>query len=628
MLNMIKRPARWLLLVLLLASACTSAPIAETPETPVPSSPTPPPATDPPPSTPTSEPTAYPTLTPTATLAPMGEVQPVTGDYAYLGDKDEMALGFNLNSGGSVGSLFWQGGELVDDSDNGRFIQISPYDGDDIYEAVGNDPYGNFGWNPLQSGSKAPMTNPVGGTILEFRRTEDTMYIKALAKEWGKLDQDSDTIYEVWAFLREGYFEVHVRATHIGTEYHITGSVEFPAAYFEFDLRDEYSYLGAAPFTGELLEELHYVAAPGELPGDPSCPSVIPTENWAAFARPDQTGLILAVPPQKYLSAYWAVCLLYDSPQVGYISPLAFFDFAPGDTREMTYYLIPGPIAEGRKIVYDLIPHTIWSFNLDTLEGWQTESTPASVADGVVVLALSPDNPLTSRPALNIQGRTAPTVSMRARVPEGEAMVCLEYLTLSESDWNPDRSACLTIAGDEFAKSDFNVGTLASWNENVITQLRLTAPEATQLELDSLIVNKTGHAWEFDSEADIFNWNALYNLKPLRVESGNLVLESLGDDPYLSLPANLAIDAATMPQIEIRMSVSAGHSAQVFFATGTDLDFIEEKSLVFEINADGQYHTYTLDMSTVDTWQGTVDQLRLDPTDAPGTVEVEYIRIR
>jgi hypothetical protein len=142
-----------------------------------------------------------------------------------------------------------------------------------------------------------------------------------------------------------------------------------------------------------------------------------------------------------------------------------------------------------------------------------------------------------------------------------------------------------------------------------------------------LAVNKVGYAWEFDDETEIFDWNALYDLEPLRVENGNLVLQSLGDDPYLSLPANLGIDAAATPQIEIRMKVSAGYGAQVFFATGTDPYFVEEKSLVFEIIADGEYHTYTLDMSTVDTWQGTVNQLRLDPTDAPGPVEVDYFRV-
>jgi hypothetical protein len=41
----------------------------------------------------------------------------------------------------------------------------------------------------------------------------------------------------------------------------------------------------------------------------------------------------------------------------------------------------------------------------------------------------------------------------------------------------------------------------------------------------------------------------------------------------------------------------------------------------------GEFHTYSLDMSSVDVWQGKVIQLRLDPTDQASTVEIEYIRV-
>jgi hypothetical protein len=42
----------------------------------------------------------------------------------------------------------------------------------------------------------------------------------------------------------------------------------------------------------------------------------------------------------------------------------------------------------------------------------------------------------------------------------------------------------------------------------------------------------------------------------------------------------------------------------VLFAAGDDMDFVEERPLAFEITTDGEYHTYPLDMSSVDTLAG------------------------
>lgn len=574
-----------------------------------------------------SESDMYLTLTPTPTLAPIGEIQPITNDYAYLGDKDQMALGFNLEGGGAIGSLLWKGRELVDDSDYGRYIQLSPYDGDDTYAALGDDPYGNFGWNPLQSGSKAPVSESVGGTTLEFRRTDDSMYVKTLAKEWGKINQDSDTIYEVWTFLHDGYFEVHTRMTHIGTVYHATGPAEFPAAYFEFDLRNEFTYLGDAPFTGAPMDELKYVNPPGELPGDPSCPNVVPTENWAAFAGQDQVGLILAVPPQKYLSPEWSVCLLYNEPRVGYISPWAFFDFAPGDTREMTYYLIPGPIEAGRRIVYDLMPHTTWNFDLDSREGWRANATPAGIDQGISRVRLSPDDWFTSDSRLNVRGSTAPFVTLRAHTEDQEADICLEYLTLRDRNWSKGRASCLTVSPGDFNDYQFDLHQIPSWEGNVITQLRLIANDPVWLDIDSLEVVMQGYAWEFDNPDEFMNLQEENQLEISSLDQGHLLLKSFGGDPYFSLPGKLSVDAGTSSRIAIRMKVSDGAQAQVFFLTGDNAGFVEDKSQVFDLIADNQFHTYTLDMSTVNTWSGTITKLRFDPTDAAASIDLDYIRI-
>ena len=569
-----------------------------------------------PPTTATPSSTAQPMLTPTPTLAPIGQVQPIPSGFVYLGDKNTLALGFNMDAGGSIGSLLYKGRELVDRTDLGRYIQLSFYDGNDTY-GDWNDPSDIYGWNPEQAGDKAWF----GATVLEYRTADEGIYIKAIGKEWGHIDEDSDMLFETWAWERAGYFEVHLRGTHTGTDTHVVTGQEFPATYFATSLTHEFGYFGDAPFTGAPIEELNLVGGPV------LCPPTVPTENWAAFGTADGLGLILAVPPQRYLTSNWFLCLLaHATPAVGYIAPSAYFDIPPGAIREETIYLIPGPIDEGRAIVYNLIPHTNWTFDLNSAEGWSSNSAAFNIKDGINAVYLSADDWLSSPGDLLIAGRISPSISIRARTQKGEGRICLQFITTMDRTWNNDKSECLTLPAGDFQTYEFPMKRNPDWNENLITQLRLTALTPTRLEIDSLIVDRNGYTWEFEVPENHEGWTLWNHLETLEVRDGNLLMNSTGDDPYLGSPA-ISIDASTLPAIEIRMNISAGNSAQIFFTTDLDSEFDEPKSLIFTPVADGSFHTYTLDMSSVDQWQGKITQIRLDPTDQPASIEIDYIRI-
>jgi len=336
--------------------------------------------------------------------------------------------------------------------------------------------------------------------------------------------------------------------------------------------------------------------------------------------------LVLAVPPQRYLLPNWAICLLYDVPPVGYIGPTAFFDFAPGDTRDITYYLIPGSIETARQIVYDLIPHTTWTFDLNSTEGWQANGGMASVTDGVATIQLSPDDWLTSNSRLRIPGVVAPRVSLRARTQGQEATVCLDFINSAEPFWDAAKSACLDVAPSEFESYTFELGSNSDWSENVITQLRLRADTPAVLEVDSMTVQMEGKAWEFEVNGDTGGWVALNQLEPLEVTDGVLRARSTGDDPYL-FSSGLAIDAGNLSRMEIRMKISDGDIAQLFFMPEDENDFTEENSLVFNIHPDDEFHTYTLDLSNLDGWTGKIKQIRIDPSIAIASIEIDYIRL-
>lgn len=584
--------------------------------------------TQPPPPTATPLPslTATPTQAPTPSILPIGEIQPIPPGIVYLGDPEKIALGFNMNAGGAIGSLLYKGREMVDRTDYGRYIQLSFYDGNDHYRPMGNDPYGQWGWNPIQAGSKAGGGVTVGAKVLEYRTGEGGVYIKAQGIEWGKNREDSDVIFETWAWQRVGYFEIYTRATHTGKDAHGPATQEFPAAYFAKSLTQMYSYFGTAPFTGGPISELEHVAREGEIAGMDSCPFVYPTENWAAFTGGDQVGLILAVPPQPYLEGRWNFCRLYDIPPVGYIGPIAYFDVSPGTAREITYYLVPGPIESARGIVYNLLPHTNWTFDLNSFEGWQGASAEDIVTNGILTAHLSSDQLLTSMDGLAFSGAVAPTVTINARIKGGSGEICLQYTTAKDPEWSGDKSACLSLSAGDFQRKAFNLAGNPEWKENLIVRLRILSSTPTTVEIDSIQVDLKGQAWEFESEGDAEGWNAWHQLDAFQVSQGSLNAHSTGDDPYIGSP-NFSLEAEEFSIITIRMAVTAGDSAQLFFITSTSHEYDEAKSIAFPLDGDGKFHTYTLDLSGSRGWQGTITQIRLDPTTAKASIEVDYLRI-
>ncbi len=566
-----------------------------------------------------------PASAPPIALEPVGEVQPIPNGFVYLGDKETLALGFNMNGGGAVGSLLYNGRELVDHTDYGRYFQLSLYDGGDYYGAKGDDPYGDWGWNPLQAGSSAGGGLLVGAKVLEYRRAEGVVYIKALGKEWGPYNEDSDIIYETWALQRDGYFEVHSRATHTGGDTHTLTTHEFPAAYYHTSLTKMYGYFGNQPFTGGAIQELNHVAREGEIAGMASCPRKNPTENWAAFTDDERFGLILLVPPQAYLEPRWNICLLYAQPQVGYISPMASFDVPPGATRDITYYMIPGPVEAGRAIVYDLLPHTAWNFDLDSFEGWEGTSAQDKVENGILSVNLSPGSLLTSQPDLNIPGAISPTVTVAARA-NAETNLCLHFLTATDPQWDAAKSSCIPLAAGDMQDVSFDLSRNATWADGVVTQLALTASSPALVEINSMKVDSQGQAWEFETDGVLEGWVAWNHLTPLGTSAGILSAEGTGDDPYIGSPV-FALDAAKFPIVEIRMAVTAGNNAQIYFLTSAGATYDETKALSFPITADGKFHTYTLDMTKTGAWKGIVTQIRLDPADAVTSVQVDYIHI-
>lgn len=149
-------------------------------------------------------------------------------------------------------------------------------------------------------------------------------------------------------------------------------------------------------------------------------------------------------------------------------------------------------------------------------------------------------------------------------------------------------------------------------------------PSEIEASLDT-----NGQAWEFDKDGDTEGWSTQNQLSPLQVSKGHLDTQSLGNDPYM-VSSKFAVDAQSSYTVTINMKVSASVEGigQLFFITDSDGNYDEAKSLRFPIKADGEFHTYVLDMSQVPGWKGIITQIRLDPTDTQAAVEIDYIRLQ
>ena len=101
-----------------------------------------------------------------------------------------------------------------------------------------------------------------------------------------------------------------------------------------------------------------------------------------------------------------------------------------------------------------------------------------------------------------------------------------------------------------------------------------------------------------------------------------------GPDPWL-VRQGLAITSGEFRYLIVRMRAAArapGPAAQLFWAMDEAPTFTESDSVRWAVEADGEPHTYVLDLrGTAWNFAGTVKALRLDPLDCRGSIEVEEV---
>ena len=149
-------------------------------------------------------------------------------------------------------------------------------------------------------------------------------------------------------------------------------------------------------------------------------------------------------------------------------------------------------------------------------------------------------------------------------------------------------------------------------------------------ELDALIdrhlkeigavVPAPNPAYNPKAAAQVQGWRAGGTCS-LSVKEGVLRVESTGGDPHFHTGDVPRVAGAVT--VRVRMKCKTAGAAQVFWTTGQARRFHRSRSVHFAIRHDGQWHEYEAALPI----KGTMTALRLDPGTAPGTIEIDWIRL-
>lgn len=123
-------------------------------------------------------------------------------------------------------------------------------------------------------------------------------------------------------------------------------------------------------------------------------------------------------------------------------------------------------------------------------------------------------------------------------------------------------------------------------------------------------------AWEFEGED---GWKALHDVV-VRPAGGTLVVESLGDDPYLQGPP-VRLPGPLL--VRLRWKSRGAGSGEIFWSTEKSPGMSQDRSARFEMPHDGTWQVGEVLLDTAET----ITRLRLDPGNAPGRIEIDWIRL-
>jgi len=123
-----------------------------------------------------------------------------------------------------------------------------------------------------------------------------------------------------------------------------------------------------------------------------------------------------------------------------------------------------------------------------------------------------------------------------------------------------------------------------------------------------------------DYRPSVAGWNG-NQYASVKLIEGRLVIESTGGDPFLTTSEVPRV--AGEVTLRMRMKSNSRQNGRVYWTTRTNRSFARERSVEFPTQHDGQWHDYQIDLRL----PAQLVSLRIDPSQAPGQIEIEQLEL-
>jgi hypothetical protein len=272
----------------------------------------------------------------------------------------------------------------------------------------------------------------------------------------------------------------------------------------------------------------------------------------------------------------------------------------------------------------------LWDFT-GGFDGWSlTNQLTGSASGGVLNLNSSGGDPYMLSPDnLNVSASSFNAVTARLKNGTSSTIGRVFFTTTASPNFDATKSVAFTLIANDGAYTTYaaEMSSNPSWT-GTIKQLRLDPSEGSgAIHIDYVQLVQPATRWGFDTGGNFEGWN-LANQLSGNVSGGSLNLTSGGTDPYMySSAQNFSSNGHRSITIRMKHTTSA-NVAQIYFITGSDGTFNDAKSAnIAVVPNDSSFRTYTVEMSGISGWNGTITQLRLDPSMAGGSVTIDSIQV-
>ncbi len=109
-------------------------------------------------------------------------------------------------------------------------------------------------------------------------------------------------------------------------------------------------------------------------------------------------------------------------------------------------------------------------------------------------------------------------------------------------------------------------------------------------------------------------------------KNGVLTLKASGNDLYVKLPAT-DIEADKIKRIIVGMKSNVSSNGEIYFSREEADNFKSENVIEFPVTESDIICEYVINTEQCEDFRGTVSQLRIDPIETLGTVDIAYIRL-